>query len=95
MTKPHKPEGREMERIVNAGGCVTYDSLGNARVNGRLEMSRSLGDVELKGAGVISEPDITALNVSDTDCITLNISLSFYSFITKIASMIELNFDYQ
>lgn len=63
LTKEHRPEGKEKERIVKAGGVVTYDSLGNARVNGKLEMSRSLGDRDLKEIGVIAEPEITALQV--------------------------------
>ena len=65
LTYPHKPEKAEKDRIHEAGGWVTYDSLGNPRVNGRLEMSRSLGDAELKNYGVVADPDIRAVQVRD------------------------------
>ena len=64
LTLPHRPEGKEKARIEKAGGQVLYDSLGHPRVNGSLEMSRSLGDVELKAYGVIAEPDVKTLSVS-------------------------------
>ena len=63
LTRPHRPEKAEKERIEKHGGYVTYDSFGNPRVNGKLEMSRSIGDAELSRYGVIPEPDIKALQV--------------------------------
>ena len=45
MSEDHKPEQeRERNRIYNAGGTVT----GEGRVNGNLNLSRSLGDFEYK-----------------------------------------------
>ena len=49
--------------MVACGGHLTWSSLGRSRVNGRLEMTRSIGDVELKKYGVIAEPDIVTLDV--------------------------------
>lgn len=38
----------EKARIVNSNGFIKYDSLGRGLVNGRLAMTRSLGDLDCK-----------------------------------------------
>lgn len=53
----------ERERILKSGGYVTSDSLGRNLVNGRLDMTRSLGDIELAQFGVIALPDTRSLQV--------------------------------
>lgn len=53
-------------RIQRSGGFVTWNSVGVANVNGRLAMTRSIGDFHLKGSGVIAEPDTRRLTVSFT-----------------------------
>lgn len=63
LTREHKPVKAEKERIERCQGFVSYDSLGNPRVNGKLEMSRSIGDANLKKYGVIADPDIRAVQV--------------------------------
>lgn len=58
LTVDHTPERRdERERIKSSGGCVTWNSLGQPHVNSRLAMTRSIGDFDLKSAGVIAEPE--------------------------------------
>lgn len=52
------------DRILKSGGVVRVDSLGRSLVNGRLAMTRSLGDLDLKPYGVIPEPDTRYLQVS-------------------------------
>ena len=65
LTTDHLPANEaEAERIVACGGHLTWSSLGRSRVNGRLEMTRSIGDVELKQYGVVADPDIMSLTVS-------------------------------
>lgn len=66
--KPDKPE--EKARITKAGGVVTApgpNGLPPSRVwvNGRvgLAMSRSIGDGEAKGHGVIPDPEVTEMEV--------------------------------
>jgi serine/threonine protein phosphatase PrpC len=58
LSKDHKPEDPiELERITKAGSNVTY-----GRVNGGLNLSRALGDLEYKRASVKPEEQaITAL----------------------------------
>lgn len=53
-----------MSRIQKFGGFVTWNSLGEAYVNGRLAMTRSIGDFHLKSSGVIAEPDTRRVTVS-------------------------------
>ncbi|XP_066534418.1 protein phosphatase 1K, mitochondrial [Hoplias malabaricus] len=58
LTVDHTPERKdEKERIRKSGGFVTWNSLGQPHVNGRLAMTRSIGDFDLKNAGVIAEPE--------------------------------------
>jgi len=54
LTQDHKPILlAERKRVEATGGTVE-----NGRVNGRLEVSRSFGDVCLKESGVIATPDV-------------------------------------
>nr|XP_019967082.1 PREDICTED: protein phosphatase 1K, mitochondrial-like isoform X1 [Paralichthys olivaceus] len=58
LTKDHTPDCKdERHRIQRFGGFVTWNSVGQANVNGRLAMTRSIGDFHLKNSGVIAEPD--------------------------------------
>lgn len=45
------------------GGTIIHNSQGVAHVNGRLAMTRSLGDIELKPFGVTSHPYIRSIEV--------------------------------
>lgn len=51
-------------RIKKSGGYITWNSLGQPHVNGRLAMTRSIGDFDLKNMGVIAEPETRRLTVS-------------------------------
>jgi len=65
LTEDHEPEStKERERIENCNGRITWSSVGRPRVNGVLEMTRSIGDMELKKCGVTAEPDVHSLEVS-------------------------------
>ncbi|KAG9347084.1 hypothetical protein JZ751_006011 [Albula glossodonta] len=70
LTVDHTPERKdEKQRIKKSGGFVTWNSLGQANVNGRLAMTRSIGDFDLKNRGVIAEPEtkrITLHHAHDT-----------------------------
>ena len=55
----HKPDSpKEQHRIYRTGGFVKY-----GRLNGILAMSRSLGDINLKGNGLSCLPDIISGNI--------------------------------
>ncbi|XP_029938635.1 protein phosphatase 1K, mitochondrial-like [Salarias fasciatus] len=64
LSKDHTPDREdERRRIQNCGGFVTWNSLGHGYVNGRLAMTRSIGDFHLKSCGVIVEPDTQRISI--------------------------------
>ncbi|XP_028832360.1 protein phosphatase Mn(2+)-dependent 1K [Denticeps clupeoides] len=64
LTVDHTPERKdEKERIRKSGGYVTWNSLGQPHVNGRLAMTRSIGDFDLKNAGLIAEPETKRISL--------------------------------
>ncbi|MBN3288280.1 PPM1K phosphatase, partial [Polyodon spathula] len=64
LTVDHTPERKdEKERIKKSGGFVAWNSLGQPNVNGRLAMTRSIGDFDLKHKGVIAEPETKRVNL--------------------------------
>ncbi|XP_053199653.1 protein phosphatase 1K, mitochondrial [Scomber japonicus] len=64
LTKDHTPDRKdERRRIQSFGGFVKWNSLGQANVNGRLAMTRSIGDFHLKTSGVIPDPDTQRINI--------------------------------
>ncbi|KAL8458932.1 hypothetical protein ACS0TY_036426 [Phlomoides rotata] len=71
LSKDHKPDlFVEKKRILDAGGYVQY-----GRVNGSLNLSRAIGDMELKQNKslpaeqqiVTANPDITTVELSEDD----------------------------
>ena len=66
LTHDHSPElPKERNRIHESGGRVLKSSLGKSRVMGRLDMSRSIGDVDLKPYGVTAEPETRSIEASN------------------------------
>ncbi|KAM3857313.1 protein phosphatase Mn(2+)-dependent 1K [Diretmus argenteus] len=64
LTHDHTPDRKdESQRITRSGGFVTWNSVGQANVNGRLAMTRSIGDFHLRNSGVIAEPETQRLTV--------------------------------
>ena len=67
LSRDHKPnDAGERERITAAGGFVSQAQNGHFRVNGNLNLSRSLGDLKYKGDAklaaakqvITAEPDV-------------------------------------
>ncbi|XP_014662246.1 PREDICTED: protein phosphatase 1K, mitochondrial-like [Priapulus caudatus] len=64
LTTDHAPDsGAEGRRVLACGGRVSTNSLGVPLVNGRLAMTRSIGDLEFKRYGVTAEPQVTHIEV--------------------------------
>lgn len=64
LTEDHTPERKdEKMRIKKTGGFITWNSLGQPNVNGRLAMTRSIGDFDLKNMGVIAEPETKVISL--------------------------------
>lgn len=68
LTIDHTPERKdEKERIKKCGGFVAWNSLGQPHVNGRLAMTRSIGDLDLKSSGVIAEPETKRIKLQHAE----------------------------
>lgn len=64
LTRDHDPEDRsERERVINERGIIVWTSLGRALVGGRLAMTRSLGDMDLKAYGVSPIPETSTIEI--------------------------------
>ncbi|KAM3571329.1 hypothetical protein VYU27_006622 [Nannochloropsis oceanica] len=72
LSEDHKPlQDRELERIRRAGGFVTEQG----RVNGNLNLSRSIGDLKYKGNTALpakdqmisAEPDLARISLTPDD----------------------------
>ncbi|KAK3547188.1 hypothetical protein QTP86_017553, partial [Hemibagrus guttatus] len=82
LTSDHTPERKdEKQRIRKCGGFVTWNSLGQANVNSRLAMTRSIGDFDLKQCGVIAEPETTHITVHHSDDSFLALTTDGINFI--------------
>lgn len=59
LTLDHEPtDPEEKLRIEAYGGQILIDNQNTARVNGRLNMTRSIGDLDLKPYGVTAQADL-------------------------------------
>ncbi|XP_035828217.1 protein phosphatase 1K, mitochondrial [Aplysia californica] len=64
LSVDHDPENSdESHRIIGKGGRIIHNSHGVAHVNGRLAMTRSVGDVELKSFGVTAHPYLKSIEI--------------------------------
>ncbi|XP_041065623.1 protein phosphatase 1K, mitochondrial-like [Carcharodon carcharias] len=70
LTEDHTPRRRdEKKRIKDCGGFIDWNSAGDPYVNGRLAMTRSIGDVDLKPFGVTAQPEVNTVELEHTkDC---------------------------
>lgn len=71
LTNDHNASVKsEKERIIKSNGVIKNDnSLGVGLINGRLAMTRSIGDLDLKPFGVIALPETRSLEVGVIDFI--------------------------
>lgn len=91
LTKDHCPDDHEeKKRIKAAGGFVSNNSLGIAHVNGRLTMTRSIGDLELKCYGVTAEPHIRSIEVRHGKDSFLALTTDGVSFVLSDQEMIDV-----
>jgi len=76
LSQDHKPnDPREKQRIEAAGGYVEHTAPGQHRVNGNLNLSRALGDLEYKKDGtrkpeeqiICSTPDVEFFKRTEQD----------------------------
>ncbi|KAH8413252.1 hypothetical protein KR009_009196 [Drosophila setifemur] len=63
LVKPHKPEHPDERKRIEAAGGTVLHAQGQWRVNGILNVARSIGDYSLEA--VIAEPDFVDVQLSD------------------------------
>lgn len=63
LVKPHKPESVDERRRIELSGSTVIHAQGQWRVNGILNVGRSIGDYSLEA--VIAEPDFVDVQLSD------------------------------
>ncbi|MGH0116951.1 UNVERIFIED_CONTAM: hypothetical protein FKN15_026645 [Acipenser sinensis] len=67
LTEDHSPRRKdERQRIQQCGGFIDWNNAGEPYVNGRLAMTRSIGDLQVKPYGVTAEPEVTAVKLQHT-----------------------------
>ncbi|XP_061888819.1 protein phosphatase 1K, mitochondrial [Entelurus aequoreus] len=82
LTVDHTPDRKdEKERIKRSGGFITWNSLGQPNVNGRLAMTRSIGDHDLKNMGVVAEPETKRMTLSHVHDSFLTLTTDGVNFI--------------
>lgn len=91
MTKDHNPKDpKEVKRIKDMGGLVFND-----RVFGTLNLTRVLGDIEMKKYGVLPNPTIHKKALNDKDKYIILASDGVWNYFNehKIQSLIKKNTD--
>ncbi|NXR38615.1 PPM1K phosphatase, partial [Zosterops hypoxanthus] len=84
LTIDHTPERKEeKERIKKCGGFVSWNSVGQPHVNGRLAMTRSIGDLDLKNSGVIAQPETKRVQLHHGDDSFLVLTTDGINFIVN------------
>ncbi|KAM8717410.1 hypothetical protein ACLKA7_004153 [Drosophila subpalustris] len=63
LVKPHKPESPDERRRIEVSGSTVIHAQGQWRVNGILNVGRSIGDYSLEA--VIAEPDFVDVQLSE------------------------------
>lgn len=91
LTLDHSPdEKEEKKRINDKGGVIVNNSLGVPQVNGRLAMSRSIGDMDLKHFGVIAEPYIHSTMIEHGKDAFLILTSDGLSFVLNDQEMVDI-----
>lgn len=91
LTHDHTPDDHEeAARIKAAGGRVSDNSLGVPQVNGRLAMTRSIGDVEMKPFGVTADPYIRSIRIKHGMDAFLLLTTDGLSFVLNDQEMVNV-----
>lgn len=91
LTVDHDPQDSdESGRILEKGGKIICNSQGIAHVNGRLAMTRSFGDLELKSYGVTATPYIKSLEVKHSHDAFLVLSSDGLSFAISDQEIVDI-----
>ncbi|GFO18423.1 protein phosphatase 1k, mitochondrial-like [Plakobranchus ocellatus] len=91
LSVDHDPEDSDEScRIIEKGGKILCNSQGIAHVNGRLAMTRSFGDLELKSYGVTATPFIKSVEVKHGHDAFLVLSSDGLSFAISDQEIVDI-----
>lgn len=85
---PDDPD--ETVRVTKHGGRIIQNSQGISQVNGRLGMTRSIGDTELKAFGVIAQPHLKSLEIKHGYDAFLMLATDGLSFVLSDDEMVNI-----
>uniref|UniRef100_A0A1I7U9W9 PPM-type phosphatase domain-containing protein n=1 Tax=Caenorhabditis tropicalis TaxID=1561998 RepID=A0A1I7U9W9_9PELO len=63
LTADHNPMAHDERMRIQKTGAVVKDG----RINGVIEVSRSIGDLPFKSSGIVSTPDLKKLTLTEND----------------------------
>ncbi|PVD38558.1 hypothetical protein C0Q70_01174 [Pomacea canaliculata] len=91
LSVDHDPDDPdENQRVTKKGGRIIQNSQGISQVNGRLGMTRSIGDTEFKGYGVVAEPYIRSLEIKHGYDAFLVLATDGLSFVLSDNEMVNI-----
>lgn len=91
LSMDHDPDDPdEIQRIQKQGGRIIQNSQGISQVNGRLTMTRSIGDTELKAYGVIAHPHLKSLEIKHGHDAYLMLATDGLSFVLSDDEMVNI-----
>ncbi|XP_043912144.1 protein phosphatase 1K, mitochondrial-like [Protopterus annectens] len=91
LTEDHTPRRKdEKHRIRQFGGFVQWNNAGEPYVNGKLAMTRSIGDIQLKPFGVIAEPEVCKVKLQHTKDSFLLLTTDGVSCIMECQEMCDI-----
>ncbi|XP_071150705.1 protein phosphatase 1K, mitochondrial-like [Mytilus edulis] len=91
LSEDHVPENhREKDRVHQRGGIISHNSQGVWQVNGRLSMTRSLGDIELKKYGVTAHPYLTTKTLKHGKDAFLVLTTDGVNFVLNDQELIDI-----
>ena len=91
LTRDHHPQREdEQARIKSMSGWIDWDSVTSPKVNGRLAMTRSLGDFDVKPYGVIAEPETTLLKIDHKEDAFIVLHTDGVSYVMSDSEMADL-----
>ncbi|XP_072414075.1 protein phosphatase 1K, mitochondrial-like [Chiloscyllium punctatum] len=96
LTEDHTPRRKdERKRIKECGGFIDWNSAGDPYVNGRLAMTRSIGDVDLKPFGVTAQPEVNTVELEHAKDCFLILTTDGVSGIMEAQEMCDIVKKYQ
>ncbi|XP_063412558.1 protein phosphatase Mn(2+)-dependent 1K-like [Mytilus trossulus] len=91
LSEDHVPENdREKDRVHQWDGIISHNSQGVWQVNGRLSMTRSLSDIELKKYGMTAYPYLTTKTLKHGKVAFLVLTTDGVNFVLNDQELVDI-----